>query len=217
MEVDVAGAMLAGAVGLPHCAGMCGPFATAASSDRGGLLAWHLGRASTYISLGAATGALAGRLPVPPAATTALAAVMVLVMVANIGGWLPPIHWGSSLAARLASPVAAVRGPIGRYLFGVATGLLPCGLVWAALGLAVARHDAAGGAMVMGAFALGTVPGPTAAAWLTRRIGAPAWARPVVAAGVLATSGWSLILRAELPVDPNVSDAGTAATHEERP
>lgn len=197
MEVDLVGALVAGAVGLPHCAGMCGPFATASSAEPGGLAAWHLGRGTTYIGLGAVAGATAARLPLPPLVITGVAAALVLLMVANIGGWLPPLHWGSNLAARLAAPVAGLRGPVGRYLFGMATGLLPCGLVWAALGLAVARQDAVGGALVMCAFALGTVPGPTAAAWLARRVGSPAWVRPVIAAGVLVSSGWSLILRAD--------------------
>jgi sulfite exporter TauE/SafE len=53
MQAIVAAA-LAGFLATPHCAGMCGGFATACARPRAGLFAWHAGRLATYAVLGVA-------------------------------------------------------------------------------------------------------------------------------------------------------------------
>ena len=48
------------------------------------------------------------------------------------------------------------NGVPARFALGAVTALLPCGLVWAALGLAVGSAHTGGGAVVMVAFGMGT-------------------------------------------------------------
>ena len=45
-----------------------------------------------------------------------------------------------------------------RVLFGMANGLLPCGLVYAALALPVTAGDPVAGALTMAVFGIGTLP-----------------------------------------------------------
>ena len=77
----VAAAFLAGLVGSPHCVGMCGGFAAAVGRSssrraggrparllpvlnaRAGVLLWHLGRLTTYATLGALAAGAGERCP----------------------------------------------------------------------------------------------------------------------------------------------------------
>ena len=67
MSAALFGALLAGLAGSPHCVLMCGPFAAACSRAGGGagVLAWHLGRITSYAGLGALAGWLGAALPGP--------------------------------------------------------------------------------------------------------------------------------------------------------
>ena len=62
--------------------------------------------------------------------------------------------------ARVIPLGAFLRSGRGRdvFLAGVFTGLLPCGLVYAMLGMAASRGELLQGTLVMAAFGLGTVP-----------------------------------------------------------
>ena len=74
--------------------------------------------------------------------------------------------------------------PASRYLFGMANGLLPCGLVYAALALPVALGSAPLGALAMVLFGLGTVPAlATLAAGLARAAPAGTLAPPPAGGG----------------------------------
>ena len=59
---------------------------------------------------------------------------------------------------RLATRGAGASDFGGRFVFGLANGLLPCGLVYAALAIPVASGEPLVGALSMVAFGLGTVP-----------------------------------------------------------
>lgn len=149
-------ALLAGLVGSPHCIGMCGGFAAAAGGARM-QLAWHMGRLSTYALLGAFAGSLGWSLPHPWLAQ-GLAVVMMLWFALSLAGIgthrLPQLPALNRLAAR----VMQREGYLARYLFGMLTGALPCGLVYAGLGLALSAQAPAQGALTMVVFGLGTVP-----------------------------------------------------------
>lgn len=221
--------LLAGAVGgFTHCVGMCGPFVLAQTTVRlesvpaarmrefhrlaGAALApYHLGRATTYIALGALAGAAAEGIRTIPglhwiaAGWLALAALLFLAYAVFGGGLLragaaKEGRWGRALG-RLARPLFAQ--PTGRrgYALGLMLGFLPCGLLYAALAVAAGSGGAAGGAVVMAAFVLGTVPGLVAVG-LTGHVAAGRWRRlaavagpvlMVVNAAVLAVTAWRLV------------------------
>lgn len=170
----VAGAGLAGLMGSPHCVGMCGPFAGAASTKVGDAIGWHTGRLLTYLALGAAAGGVGSVLSVWGAAATIVATALSVGFAAVLAGLIRPPEPRIGGLASMAVRAARRTGPAGRLVFGMATGLLPCGLVYAALALAVGARGPAWGAVAMGAFWLGTVPLLAGAAagvqgWAARR------------------------------------------------
>jgi len=178
---------LAGSLG--HCAAMCGPFVLSQVGARleavparglserhrlcGALLiSYHLGRASTYMLLGALAGWFAGAFGALSgvrwlsAALLGLAALGFLAAAgARRGAALPA--WGGfsgeavgSALARLARPLWGGAGPVGwrGYGLGLVLGFLPCGLLYSALAAAAASREPLAGAMGLLAFAAGTVP-----------------------------------------------------------
>ncbi len=144
-------ALLAGLMGSPHCAGMCGGLAAAV----GDAWLWHLGRLFTYMVLGGLASSIGAALPGPVWLPSGVAAVMLVPFALSLAGWLPKLPT-PPVIIRLG--VRSLRGGH-RFLFGLVTGLLPCGMVYAALGLAVSAGGALEGAAVMLAFGASTVPG----------------------------------------------------------
>jgi sulfite exporter TauE/SafE len=97
----------------------------------------------------------------------------------------------------IATNLAGRTNLIARFGFGVATGFLPCGLVYASLGIPVAASDPFVGAMAMAAFGVGTMPALTAVAMGLRKIVMGNLAlRRALAAGVLMAALWSIGMRA---------------------
>lgn len=170
--------------GIGHCAGMCGPVVAALSLGAGSrrgllpLLICSAGRLATYGALGAAAGAsgsflnVAARIgPLQKAVMTGTG-ILVAVLGLALGGWVP------SFASRAAPPRAqrllsgAARAFTGNggsgahFPLGMALGLLPCGLVYAALLFAAREGMASGspaaglvrGFLLMTLFGAGTVP-----------------------------------------------------------
>ena len=163
-------ALLAAFFGSLHCVGMCGGLVLAASGDSRGFerglrtLAYNGGRVVGYAALGAAVG-LAGReletlgLAVGLRAAAAwVSLALVAAFSLHLAGWLPL----PSAEARISRGLARVLGRPGRglpfALLGLFTALLPCGLLYMGLALALGTGTAWGGAVVMTAFGLGTVP-----------------------------------------------------------
>jgi sulfite exporter TauE/SafE len=87
--------------------------------------------------------------------------------------------------------VAAQRRTFVPFLSGLAWGLMPCAMVYAALFTAMLTGSAAGGALVMLAFGVGTLPGLIAASFGFRRLMRGAQSRPrrIVVGLALATFG----------------------------
>jgi sulfite exporter TauE/SafE len=169
---------------LVHCAGMCGPFvigqvmADAEGAQGFGewrrlagaaLVPYHLGRATTYTALGALAGTMTALFAdtvsfawisaVLLMAGAAFMLAQALGMAAGSGGILAPA------LARLATPLSASRRPAARYGLGLVLGLLPCGLIYGALGVAAGTGSPWRGAIAMAAFAAGTVPALVAVGW----------------------------------------------------
>jgi sulfite exporter TauE/SafE len=166
--------------------------------------AWLAGKLATYVLL----GAVAAR------AASLVGGVAASGPVVAIVAWLSLV-WFSLRLAGAPLPHASVGGerallrafervPRGRrvatpFMLGALTGLLPCGLVYAALALAIAAPSATAGAWVMFGFGLGTLPALGLAAWGVHR--APIrtrGARIAMASLVLALGTASLAHRATL-------------------
>jgi sulfite exporter TauE/SafE len=207
------GAGLAGLVGSPHCIGMCGGFAASAGAQRGGALAWTAGRLGTYAALGAAAGGLGGAVPGPAWLGEALSVVFLAWFAAGLAGLSPHLALPAPAALQRAGARLIGRTDVlGRVAFGAVNGLLPCGLVYAALAFPVAAGSPAAGALSMVAFGLGTAPALALAALGLRRLTARSLgARRALALGVLVMGLGSLALRPAPPAAPTASPAGAAA------
>ena len=94
---------------------------------------------------------------------------------------------------------AANQGRGAPLVLGVLWALLPCGLLYSALLVAALAGNPAGGAMVMGLFAVGTSVTMVVGPWLFLRLnGAPGrlgsgqWGVRLAGAALAVSSGWAL-------------------------
>ncbi len=158
-------------LGGTHCLAMCGGFNAVAASRPDGkswppILAYTTGRLGCYLALGTllgyagGAGGLSGPLPTALRAAAPWVAMAALVFTAaHLLGWIRslPLPFPPPLRRALASSLR--RGDLpGRMVFGALTGFLPCGLLHAALALALGTGTATGGFLVLLAFGLGTLP-----------------------------------------------------------
>lgn len=195
MEI-VAAAALAGMLATPHCAAMCGGFATACARPRSGLFAWHAGRLLTYALMGALAGTLGAAIPGPAWVPAALAAALLVWFAAGLAGLTPPPSFRLPWLTRAGSALGRRGGTASRLAFGMLTGLLPCGMVYAALSIAVAAAQPLAGALAMAAFGAATVPGLSILSLGLQRIALRGiWTRRAVAALILALGLWSVTMR----------------------
>lgn len=200
---ELAGAaLLMGLVGSPHCAGMCGPFALACTGRPAHVAGWQIGKAATYGVIGVTAGVAGAWIPGPTWVVQALSVVLILWFGAAMAGLVPEPSLRLPGVERLAVHTGREDDLFSRIVFGAVNGLLPCGLVYAAAGLAVAAGTPIGGAVVMLAFGLGTAPLLTTFAFsattlLNRR---PA-ARRVLAI-VLSVAGVWVVVRRGGPMPP---------------
>lgn len=169
----VTGSLLSSA----HCVGMCGGFAAAVGAGSRTFapllvrqLVYTSGRIFTYAFLGA-VGGLAGQslarfngafVTTQQVFSILAGTIMVFVGLSSLG-WLPRRRAGGvGVVTRLWSSLFReflnAKGRVGHFLAGIATGFLPCGLVYTFLALAVARGNALEGMVWMAAFGVGTAP-----------------------------------------------------------
>ena len=189
-------AFVAGLVGSPHCIGMCGAFAVLCGGRVRETALWHLGRMTSYAALGALAGAFGALIPGPSWLAAAVSLGLMLWFAAGLAGLVREPRVVLPGVRQLAAAVAGSSAPTMRYAFGVMNGLLPCGLVYATLGIAVAAGNALEGALAMTAFGAGTTPLLSAVALGVRRAAArDIRVRRLLAAAVLAASLWSVGMR----------------------
>ena len=190
-------AAISGLFGSPHCIGMCGPFALACGGRASHTAAWHSGKVTTYALLGAVAGTFGGSLPGPTWVVGVISAGLIIWFAAALAGFAPEPTVKIPGLQAAATRAAQKDDLTSRFLFGATIGLLPCGLVYAALGLAVATGSALTGAAAMAAFGLGTVPALAAFGLGARRlISDRPWARKALAGVVLISGLWVVVQRA---------------------
>jgi len=198
-ELDLAAMFLLGLLGSGHCAGMCGPIVLAVPAATGRVLpqlTYNLGRVVTYTAIGAALGALGigllaigggdeeetlARVTRIQVGMSLLAALFLLAFgLARLGVIPEPGFLKISSPSRLPGFARALGrasssqgNALANLVFGLLMGFLPCGLSFAAFARALPSGSALDGALMVGAFGLGTLPGlfvlGTAASRLARK------------------------------------------------
>lgn len=174
--IDLLGFLTLGVLGgFGHCVGMCSPFVLFVSRRHGApgggrraafaaQLWYTAGRVTTYAALGAVAGTLGGvvalagaLLGVQRAAAIVAGGVLVVWALVALSDLVPSLDAGGSLFARVAGRLKG-RVPGHPFATGLFLGLLPCGLLYAALIAAVARGGPADGAVALALFGVGTAP-----------------------------------------------------------
>ncbi len=170
--MDYTALFLAGLLGGGHCLGMCGGVVMlmnrAAFSH---ILAYNAGRVLTYIFSGFCAGLLGevGFLFAQSLIYRALlyffASFLMLAMgfyLLGIPFFLKPFEKMGGVAWGKIAPLTQKFFPVQNFktawCLGGLWGFIPCGLVYAALSVALSSANALEGALLMASFALGTLP-----------------------------------------------------------
>ncbi|MFQ3575452.1 MAG: sulfite exporter TauE/SafE family protein [Cytophagales bacterium] len=145
-----------GLAGILHCAGMCSPLAFIVKTRLNmpnGISFYHLGRATSYLSLG-----------------------VIGSSIGFVGEWTNQLHLFSIASGILLTTSILIpstlsikssqfitkffpreKGTLSTYFFGIANGLLPCGLVYAALAATIALGNFLDSTLFMMGFAISTI------------------------------------------------------------
>ncbi len=223
MNPGIAGGFILGLVSTVHCLGMCGGIIGALSlnlpqSIRDNrwrmlpyVLAYNLGRLTSYVFMGAVVGAAGGgliKLFAPAHAHVILRWLAAIVMIAiglYLAGWFPKFalieHIGVPVWKRLepfGRRLLPVQSTIKAFVFGIIWGWLPCGLVYSALIWTTTSGSALQGGSFMLAFGLGTLPSMLTAGivtgWIARLSRAP-YLRQIAGLTLVLLAVTSLLVR----------------------
>ena len=209
MMTTLVGALMTGLLGTPHCAAMCGAFATSCATQErpfGRTAAYHAGRLTSYASLGAVAGTLGATLQHARVVGLVLAALFLFYFAARVAGLLPEVGVNLPGVGRAIKAARRMSGPSGGFVLGASTALLPCGLVYAALALPIVAASPLQGAGTMAMMWVGTLPALLAVALLGRRIPrANRAARYALAAALLVSGLYGLWYRAPFSADEGQS------------
>jgi sulfite exporter TauE/SafE len=226
--------LIASLLGSLHCAGMCGPFVAFAVNDSDGAsktglqVAYHVGRLTTYMLLGAAAGAtgalvdltttLAGLQPLAMGLAGGLMVLFGALELARVAGlrlehtrpprWLTKtVQAGQRFALTLPSTRRAL-------VIGLLTTLLPCGWLYAFAITAAGTGHPLSGAILMAVFWVGTLPVLIAlGVGVQTALGALGTRLPALCAIMLIAVGlWTLTGRAALDPSTLAHAAGTASS-----
>lgn len=212
MTALVLSVFVAALLGSVHCAAMCGSFACLASGGDAthgaravrSTAAYNAGRLLSYGALGAIAGTAGAGLdragavagfarPATIAAGTLLILWGLATLLGTLGVRVPALAVPPSLATRVARALRAVqeRPPVARGLaIGALSAALPCGWLYAFVATSAAAGSAGGGALVMAAFWIGTLPMMAAIGLGAQRLLGPARRRlPALTAVVLVVLG----------------------------
>ncbi|MBK6997398.1 MAG: sulfite exporter TauE/SafE family protein [Lewinellaceae bacterium] len=166
-------ALLLGLAGSLHCVGMCGPLLLALPLDAAGkwqvmrkMLVYHVGRILTYAALGVLFGLLGKGL--------AIAGFQKILSI-GAGAFMLGMAFMAWRFEQLVTALPGfgaftqgVKSGIGNLMrkspngstfsIGLLNGLLPCGMVYAALAGAIASSGGLEGGLFMAVFGIGTLP-----------------------------------------------------------
>jgi sulfite exporter TauE/SafE len=168
-------AFLLGLTGSLHCVGMCGPIAMMVNVRTNNnllinRLLYNSGRTVTYVVMGVVVGFLGkivqwGGLQAKVSIGVGIL-ILVALMIPKVQQLFIPslstfvVHLKQAFSKHLQS-----TKPFSALFTGVLNGFLPCGLVYAALAIALVQVTPLNSALVMFLFGMGTVPAMLAAAY----------------------------------------------------
>lgn len=166
-------ALIFGLVSSLHCIGMCGPIAMMLPVDRNNptqkalqIILYHAGRLTSYVTLGFFFGLLGKGLYIAGMQqrfSIVLGILMIIIAIvpekvfARYNFSKPIYQLISKVKTGLGSQFKR-KSPDAFFTIGVFNGLLPCGLVYAALFGALAMQDVTLSMTYMLLYGLGTVP-----------------------------------------------------------
>mgnify|MGYP005751168685 CR=1 FL=1 len=210
-------AFVFGLLGGAHCIGMCGgimsaltfavpPSMRSPARLSGLLLGYNLGRIASYTLAGALVASLGTVVALSSTARVGLqlfAALMLILMALYIANWWKGLLKVEALGRHLwrylepvgkrLMPVVKIPQAIG---LGAVWGWLPCGLVYSMLAWSLATADPLRGALLMGAFGLGTLPALLVTGFAARQLSTlirhPA-TRTLAAIAIIAFALWQLV------------------------
>ncbi len=158
-----------GLISSLHCLGMCGPLQAVVmgswlkSKRRGNWLVYHSGRLSIYIVLALIASILGSSLGVPDLQGS-FTIIAGLVLILGYFGF-KALAWDRKILGlftpflrRVQSKAQGRSGRLWYFSSGALNGLLPCGMVYAALVPALALEGPASAAIYMLFFGIGTLP-----------------------------------------------------------
>lgn len=171
IQIILAGLTL-GFISSLHCVGMCGPLALALPVHH--LQYWqkifahviyNIGRVTTYTFLGLLFGSIGKGFYLAgwqQAFSVAVGTTMLLFIVFYFGlkrkvkvKWVQDFNWA---VQKTIGHFLQKHNYKGYFLLGSANGLLPCGMVYIALGAALLAGNVVNSALFMAAFGLATIP-----------------------------------------------------------
>jgi uncharacterized protein len=165
--------LLLGLAGSLHCVGMCGPLMLALPLDALGklhvlrqMLVYHTGRILMYAALGVFFGLLGKGLAIAGLQKTLSITAGIFMLGMALLSWrferlITALPGFGVFSRRVKSGMGNLlrHNPTGStFSLGLLNGLLPCGMVYAALAGAIAATDGAQGGLFMVVFGLGTLP-----------------------------------------------------------
>ncbi|MCA8943296.1 MAG: sulfite exporter TauE/SafE family protein [Planctomycetes bacterium] len=166
-----------------HCAGMCGPLVACGKGGAPFGIGYHGARVAAYAGIGVLAGSIGGAIGIesfrPGGAVFAFVfAGLMVAMAFGLGGRLVSLSGSTGIVRRVTGFVAGLSPGVRGIALGFVTPLLPCGLLYAAVALALAAGSAIDGFAVMAGFGLGIVPVLALAQWkfgqVRERLGARA-------------------------------------------
>ncbi len=162
-------AFLIGLLGSFHCFGMCGPIALAIPVPREkrviGSILYNLGRSLTYVLLGVIFGGIGMSFEILGFNKYLSIGVGVLMLLAiaipQINKVLQNRYYDSSWMRWIKKKIGYFfkqRTFSATFSVGVLNGLIPCGLIYAAVAGSLVTSNVLDGAIFMFMFSLGTMP-----------------------------------------------------------
>ena len=181
-------AIIFGLISSLHCIGMCGPIAMMLPVDHKNpskkalqVLIYHLGRLTSYGILGLAFGLLgrgfymAGiqqQLSIAVGVGMIVLAVVPEKILANYNFSKPVYRLITKIKSSLGAQFKR-KTPDAFFTIGLFNGLLPCGLVYAALFGAIAMQNVTLGIAYMILYGLGTIPMMSAVVYVSSLLSMP--------------------------------------------
>ncbi len=184
MELVILGGLILGLTSNLHCIGMCGPIALAVPVNRKNnltilrdALTYNIGRITTYSLLGLLVGSIGITVETFGVMQwISMIAGVVLIIYAwrkYLSNLLPSIKLDFGVTMFVSRSIGKLMRSKSNFklpILGFLNGLLPCGMVFVAMGNAMLAGSMTGGLLAMLAFGIGTMPGMIFVTFMANRL-----------------------------------------------